>query len=79
MESIPIKHLKRGYGINHPDYGHLQYRGLVTRNPFTNEVKVPHEYLFWQVVNEDGKTKPDVILTDGNFLVEVSDKIEDYD
>jgi len=77
MEQMQVQQLKKGYGINHPKYGYLQYRGLVTRHAFTDEPKVPHEYLFWQTVDENGNNQPDVKLTNGKLLVEVSDKIED--
>lgn len=77
MEKLQVQQLKKGYGINHPKHGYLQYRGLVSRHAFTDEPKVPHQYLFWKTVDEDGNNQPDVILTNGKLLVEVSDKIED--
>ena len=76
-ELIKVKELKKGYGINHPRYGYLQYRGLVTRHAFTDEPKEPHQYLFWQCVDEDGNTQTDVILTNENHKFELIDKNED--
>lgn len=79
MEKLQVRQLKKGYGINHPEHGYLQYRGLVTRHPFTDEPKVPHQYLFWRTPDKDGNLQPDVVLTNGNLIVEVSDKIEEGD
>jgi hypothetical protein len=79
MEKIQVQHLKKGNTIEHPKYGCLQYRGLVSRHPFTDEPKVPHQYLFWQTIDEDGRTQPDVVLTNGELMVEVSDNFEETD
>ena len=79
MEYIQVKELKKGYGINHVKHGYLQYRGLVTRHNFTDEPKVPHQYLFWKCADVEGNDQSDVILSDGNLLVQVVDKIEDYE
>jgi len=72
-----VKDLKKGWFVNHTKYGNLQYRGLVTKNPFTDEPKVPHLYLFWQGVDEDGNTQEDIVISNGNMILEVTDKIED--
>ena len=70
---MKIKDLKEGYGITHSKYGYMQYRGLVTKNPFTNEPKIPHQYLFWLPVDINGKDQPDIILTNGNEVVILED------
>ena len=48
MENIKVKDLKRGYGVNHKQYGYIQNRGLATKHPYTDEPKVPHRYIFWR-------------------------------
>ena len=70
---MKVKDLKPGCGINHPKYGYLQYHGLVTKHPFTDKPVIPHRYLFWQPVDEHGNTTPDVVLTDGEEVVELID------
>lgn len=77
MEKIKLKHLKVGYGVNHNEHGYLQYRGLATKHPYTDEFKIPHSYVFWRPVGESGKLFPDVVLTNGNEVVELVDKTED--
>jgi hypothetical protein len=77
MEQAKVKELKKGWYINHPKYGNIQYRGLATKHPYTEEPKLPHLHIFWQCVDEDGNTQPDVVETNGNLIVEVTDKIED--
>ena len=71
MKKLQIKELKKGYGIYLKKYGYLQYEGLVKKNEFTDEPKVPHQYLFNQGVDENGNEQLDIILTDGELLVEV--------
>lgn len=56
-----IKDLKEGSGVNHPEHGYLQYRGM-------NE---SGKYIFWLPVDKDGNTQPDVILTDGTQFVDL--------
>ena len=51
---LELKDLKRGYGVNHKQHGYIQYRGLATKHPYTDEPKVPHRYIFWSPVDEDG-------------------------
>lgn len=77
MEQAKVKELKKGWCVNHPKYGNIQYRGLATKHPYTEEPKMPHLHIFWQCIDEDGNTQPDVVETDGNLIVEVTDKIED--
>lgn len=77
MEQVKVKELKKGWSVNHPIYGNIQYRGLATKHPYTEEPKLPHLHIFWQCVDEDGNTQPDVKETNGNLIVEVTDKIED--
>lgn len=79
MENIKVKDLKRGYGVNHKQHGYIQYRGLATKHPYTDEPKVPHRYIFWLPVDEDGNTLPDVVLTNGNEIVELIDKYEEHE
>ena len=79
MENIKVKDLKRGYGVNHKQHGYIQYRGLATKHPYTDEPKVPHRYIFWSPVDEDGNTLPDVVLTNGNEIVELVDKYEEVE
>lgn len=79
MEQLKVKELKKGWCVNHPKYGNIQYRGLATKHPYTEVTKVPHEHIFWQCVDEDGNMQPDVKLMDGNIILEVTDKIEDYE
>jgi hypothetical protein len=76
MESILVKNLKVGYGVNHKEHGYIQYRGLATKNPYTDQPIIPHRYVFWLPVDENGNTLPDLVLTDGNEVVELVDKIE---
>jgi hypothetical protein len=76
---IKVKDLKHGYGINHSKHGYLQYRGLATKNPYTDEPKIPHTYIFWLPIDENGNTLPDVLLTNGNEIVELIDKYEDIE
>ena len=77
MELRKVKELKKGWYVNHPDYGNIQYRGLETKHPYTEDPKLPHLYIFWQCVDENGNTRPDVKEKNGRLLVEVTDKIED--
>ncbi len=77
MKTVKVENLKKGYGINHPEHGYLQYRGLVTKHPFTEEPKTPHQYLFWQPVDEKGNNQPDIIELNSNLLVELIDEIEE--
>lgn len=79
MGAIRVKDLKRGYGVNHSKHGYLQYRGLATKHPYTDEPKVPHRYVFWLLVDEDGNILPDVVLTNGNEIVELIDKCQEHD
>ena len=65
-----IKELKKGHGVNHPKFGYMQYRGLVTRHAFTTEPKIPHEYLFWLPADDKGVIK-DKVFKDGQVIVEV--------
>ena len=76
---IKVKDLKHGYGINHKKHGYLQYRGLETTHPYTDEPKVPHIYVFWLPIDENGNTLPDVFLTNGNEIVELVDKYDDIE
>jgi hypothetical protein len=64
---MKVKDLKPGCGINHSKYGYLQYHGLVTKHPFTDKPVI------WQPVDENGNTTPDVVLTDGEEVVELID------
>ena len=77
MNTLQVQQLKKGYGINHPVHGYLQYRGLVTKNPFTEEPKIPYQYLFWKGVDEHGKNQPDVVLMNGSEEFEVVDENEE--
>lgn len=79
MEKIKIKYLKSGYGVNHSKYGYIQYRGLATKHPYTNEPKTPHQYIFWPPIDENGYTLPDIIISNGNDIVELIDKYEEED
>jgi hypothetical protein len=79
MEQAKVKELKKGWYVNHPKYGNIQYRGLATKHPYTEKPKVPHLHIFWQCVDEDGNTQPDVVETNGNLILEVTDKFEDND
>jgi hypothetical protein len=79
MMKIKVKDLKCGNGVNHKQYGYMQYRGLATKHPYTNEPKFPHSYIFWLPVDEDGNTLPDVVLTNGNEIVEIIDYYEDLE
>lgn len=72
MTTSKVKLLKEGNGINHPKYGYMQYHGLAT-NPYTDEPKIPHRYVFWLPVDENGRTLPEVVLTNGNEIVEIVD------
>ena len=75
-ELSKVKNLKIGYVVNHKQHGCIYYRGLATKHPYTNEPKVPHEYIFWLPANIDGKIL-DVVLTNGNEIVEIDDKNEE--
>lgn len=77
MEKIKVKQLKKGWFINHPKYGTIQYHGLVTKHPYTEEPKIPHQHIFWQCVDINGNTQSDVIELNENLIVEVTDKIQD--
>lgn len=77
MEHLRINELKKGWCVNHPKYGNIQYRGLATRHPYTEEPKIPHLHIFWQCVDEDGNIQPDVIEKNGMLELEVTDKIGD--
>jgi len=77
MKTMQIKKLKKGYGIYHKKYGYLQYEGLVKKNEFTDEPKVPHQYLFNKGVDENGNEQSDVIFTDGEIFVEVQHPFEE--
>lgn len=79
MEMVKIKQLKRGYGVNHPAHGYIQFRGLATKNPFTEEIKVPYQYIFLPPIDENGNTRPDIILDNGDETVELIDKYEETD
>ena len=70
---IKVKQLKNGDGVNHSKHGYIQYRGLEPRHPFTKEPRIPHRYIFWLPLDENGNTLPDVVLTDGNEIVELVD------
>lgn len=74
---MKVKNLKVGYCINHKQYGYMQFRGLATKHPYTDEPKVPHRYIFWLPIDEDGNTLPDVVLTNGNESVEVVELCEE--
>jgi len=74
---IKISELKKGYGVYHKKYGYLQYRGLV-KHPYTDVVLLPHQYIFWQPPDKYGKTLSDIILKE-NSVVELIDKVEDYE
>ena len=77
MQQLKVKELKNGWYVNHPVYGNIQYRGLETKHPYTEDPKVPHIHIFWQCVDKDGNTQPDVKEPNGNFIVEVTDKPEE--
>jgi len=47
MEQVKVKELKKGWCVNHPKYGYIQYRGLAPKHPYTEEPKVPHLHIFW--------------------------------
>ena len=74
---LKIKQLKKGYGIKHEEYGYLQFEGLIKKNQFTDEPKVPHQYLFNQGVDENGNEQSDVIFTNGEIFVEVQHLYEE--
>lgn len=78
-QNIKIKELKCGYGVNHKQLGYIQYRGLATKHPYTNEPIVPHRYIFWLAVDENGNTLPEVVLFNGNEIVELVDKYEELE
>jgi hypothetical protein len=78
MEQVKIKELKPGYYVSHKKWGYLQYRGIVTRNPFTEEPKTPYRYLFFSPIDSDGNEQPDVVLTDGDEIVSIDHKTEEY-
>lgn len=67
-----IKDLKPGYGVNHPEHGYLQYRG-----------EHNGKHIFWLPVDENGNTRPEVVIKDGTQfveLVEITDaNQEDYE
>ena len=73
-DMVKIKSIKRGWYVNHPKYGNLSYRGLITKSPYSDTPKVPHQYLFWQSTDENGNERPDIIELDGNIDVEVTDR-----
>ena len=75
MVLIKVSQLKNGNGVNHPEYGYIQYRGLVTESPFSDKPKYPLQYLFWLPVDESGKSRPDIIIMDGNQFVELVDSV----
>lgn len=75
IQNLKIKELKKGYCVNHPKYGYVQYYGIATKHPYTEEPKIPHLHIFWQCVDEDGNTKQ-VNESNENLIVEVIDKIE---
>jgi hypothetical protein len=74
---LKIKQLKKGYGIKHKEYGYLQFEGLIKKNQFTDEPKVPHQYLFNQGVDENGNEQSDVIFINGEIFVEVQHLYEE--
>jgi hypothetical protein len=79
MKKIKVCELKKGYGVNHSKYGYLQYRGLATKNPFTKVPKIPNEYIFWPPVDQNGNTVADIVIKNGNKVVELVEGNEDDD
>ena len=75
MGKIKIKNLKRGYCINHQEFGYLQYIGLATKNPITNEIKKPYQYVFQTEIDIEGNSKQ-ITLKNGDEIVFLIDKIE---
>lgn len=68
---IKISDLKPGTGINHPTFGYLRYYGKARLHPFTTIEKDPAEYIFIWPVDERGYTRPDIVIKNGDQLVEI--------
>jgi len=79
MDQAKVKDLKKGWCVNHPKFGNVQYRGLATKHPYTDAPKIPYTHVFWQSIDEGGNAQPDVLELNGNLVVEITDKFEDND
>ena len=44
---MKVKELTPEQVVHHPEYGRLEYIGLLMRDPWLNEPQVPHRHIFF--------------------------------
>jgi hypothetical protein len=40
-----------------------QYMGMATKHPYTDELKIPHTFVFWRGIDNNGEMQPDFTTT----------------